>query len=72
MSVILFINFGPWVQIIYIDKETKLLLFLYGIIILITSNYHAFENQSILLHSFYDTSANNAINPYEQKLLYKL
>ena len=50
MSAILIINFHPYVEYIQIDKETKTLFFLYGIIMILTANYTNFENNSILLN----------------------
>ena len=54
MSIILLLNFGPWVKFISIDYEKRILFFIYGIIVLLTANYDSFKNQSILLHeNFY-------------------
>ena len=47
MSVLLMINFNPWTTV-SIDMETRVLLFIYGIVILLTSKYSTFINQSIL------------------------
>lgn len=51
MSLILIINFNPYVKVIQIDSETKLLFFLYGIIMIFTANYTFFESNSIILHN---------------------
>jgi hypothetical protein len=65
MSVILFVNFGPWVTEVTIGGETKLLLFLYGIIILLTANYNVFDSQSIVLKSIFD---NNQVSAFEKNI----
>jgi hypothetical protein len=47
MSILLLINFNPWTQV-SIDTETRVLLFLYGIIVLFTSKYSTFAQQSLI------------------------
>jgi uncharacterized membrane protein YbjE (DUF340 family) len=47
MSILLLINFNPWTTV-SIDVETRILLFIYGIVILLTANYSTFFNQSIV------------------------
>jgi len=62
MSLILIINFNPYVKFIQIDPETKMLFFLYGIIMIFTANYSFFESNSIILHNTYislDLSSNS-------------
>lgn len=62
MSLILIINFNPYVKFIQIDPETKLLFFLYGIIMIFTANYTFFESNSIILHNTnisHDLSSNS-------------
>jgi len=59
MSTILIINFNPYVEVIRIDRETKLLFFLYGVIMILTANYTNFENKSIFLH---DTTINHDLS----------
>jgi len=50
MSILLLINFNPWTQV-SIDTETRVLLFLYGIIVLFTSKYSTFAQQSLIKNS---------------------
>lgn len=47
MSILILINFNPWTPM-YIDMETKTLLFIYGIITLFTAKYSTFRNQSLI------------------------
>jgi hypothetical protein len=50
MSILLLINFNPWTPV-SIDTETRVLLFLYGIIVLFTSKYSTFAQQSLIKNS---------------------
>lgn len=50
MSILLLINFNPWTPV-SIDTETRVLFFIYGIIILLTSKYSTFAQQSFIKNS---------------------
>jgi hypothetical protein len=52
MSVILIVNFGPWVTYVNIDTETKILFFVYGIIMPLEADYTTFFNQSVFFQYF--------------------
>jgi len=47
MSTILIVNFGPWVTYVNVDTETKILFFVYGIIMPLEADYTTFLSQSV-------------------------
>jgi uncharacterized membrane protein len=54
MSIVLVLNFNPWIDTVVIDKETKLLLFIYGILIILTSKYSTFMSESIIRNMIHE------------------
>lgn len=44
MSVILMALFNPYVENVEVDKECQILLFLYGVIMILTANYDIFRS----------------------------
>lgn len=60
MSVILMALFNPYVEHVEVDKECQILLFLYGVIMILTANYDIFLDHSVVLH---DLSNNSLFNP---------
>ena len=51
MSFLLIYVFQPWSQVV-IDRETKLLFFLFGVILLYTANWSNFIHNSPTLHHY--------------------
>lgn len=56
MSILLIYTFGPWcVQPIKIDKETQILFYLFGFVLIVTANWEIFIKQTPLLHTIQKT-----------------